>query len=140
MQYMPIEERIASSDSSDITHECKVFHIDGHPVACIIDKNQQNKHRYELFSENSDLGENLTPTVGESTELGWIMILNISIRTLDDKMDFTILPDDEFIEVLINNSEIIIVDDYKKPMFVFGLKDIDKVSQLKQKLFELRQD
>ncbi len=137
---MPIKELISDSNPMNITHECKVLHIDGHPIACVIDKNQQNKQKYKSFSGNLNLQANLDPIVGESIDFGWIMILTINLRILDDKLTFTISPDDEFIDILINNSEIVVVDDFKKPLFAFGLKDISRVIELKQKLFELRQD
>ena len=137
---MPIEQRKASSDPIDVTHQCKVLHVKGHPIACIIDEEPQNKQRYDSFSDNPNLQARLNPMVSESKDHGWIMILNLSVKSLDDKMDFTIFPDDEFIEVLINNAEITFVDGFMRGIFSIGLKDIDKVSELKQKLYELRQN
>ncbi|MGI0022652.1 MAG: hypothetical protein ACRD9Q_07310 [Nitrososphaeraceae archaeon] len=135
---MPIEKRKADTNPY-ISHNCKIFHIQGHPIACIIDDNIQNKQRYDSFSDNPNLEANLNPTVGKSNDYGWVMILNLSVRSLDDKMDFTILPDDEFIEVLINNAEINFADSSPRVFFSMGLKDIHKISEIKQKLYELRQ-
>ena len=137
---MPIEKRKANTNPIKISHKCKIVRIQGgHPIACIIDDNLQNKQRYDSFSDNPNLEVNLNPTVGESNDYGWVMILNMSVRSLDDKMDFTILPDDEFIEVLINNAEINFANSSSRVFFSMGLKDIHKVSDLKQKLYELRQ-
>ena len=125
---MPIKETPANSDHADITHPCKVYHISGHPIACIIDDNPQNKQRYDSFSENPTLQARLVPMVVETKEYGWAMILNLSVKSSSDIMDFTIFPDDEFIEVLIANAEINFCDPTPKPIFSLGLKDLDKVS------------
>ena len=137
---MSIEERAANSDHVDITHQCKVYHLGGHPIACIIEDNPQNKQRYDSFSDNPSLQERLDPMIVESKDYGWAMILKLSVQSSSDKMDFTIFPDDEFIEVLINSAEINFADHTPKPIFSMGLKDINKISELKQKLYELRQN
>lgn len=135
---MPIKEVPNNIDHVNISHQCKIYHISGHPIACIVEENMQNKQRYDSFSDNPTLQARVIPKVVETKDHGWGMIIELNVKSSTDQMDFTIFPDDEFIEVLINNAEINFTDPTPKPIFSMGLKDIDKISELKQKLYELR--
>lgn len=137
---MPIKGMPSNVDHVNISHQCKIYHISGYPLACIVEENMLNKQRYDSFSDNPTLEARVIPKVVETKDHGWSMIIELSVRSSTDQMDFTIFPDDEFIEVLINNAEINFTDPTPKPIFSMGLKDINKILELKQKLYELRQN
>lgn len=125
-------------DGIDITHQAKVFHVKGEPISCIIDQNPLNKSRYDSFNENPDLMGSLNPIVVESEDYGFVIIIQLKIKSLDDFFEYTVLPDDEFIDVLIKTGQIVFVDNQLKAVFTIGKLNINGVIELKQKLNERR--
>lgn len=92
------------------THATGVFHIKGQPIPVILDDNELNIPKYNAFmKENVEQSVKATEVYeeissGESVPRG--IIITLRMRTLNDYMEFVIIPDDEFITELVAGKRI----------------------------------
>ena len=93
------------------THKSIILHTKGMPAACIIDENPQNKSRYESIKNNSSLKASLVGFLNKDEELGLLMGFKLKIQTDDDFFEYTVYPIDEFIDTVIFEESIFIIND-----------------------------
>lgn len=100
------------------THKSAVLHTDGTPVACIIDENIQNKFRYDSLQKNSSLRAGLVGFLNKDDELGLFMGFKLKIQTDDDNFEYTVYPNDEFIDAVIFTESIAIINNQLENLFL----------------------
>ena len=100
------------------THKSTVLHTDGTPVACIIDQNTQNEPRYTSLQKNSSLRASLVGFLNKDDELGLFMGFKLKIQTDDDTFEYTVYPNDEFIDAVIFTESIAMINNKLENLFL----------------------
>ena len=109
---MPLDKMTNTEDYAP-THKSVILHIQGKPVACVID----NENNYDDVNENPSLRANLTGFLNKDEELGLLMGFQLKIKTDEQFFQFTVYPDDEFIETLIFDERIFLINEKMDPLF-----------------------
>ena len=103
------------------THKSTILHVNGTPIACIIDDDLQNKSRYNAI-EKSSLRASLVGFLNKDEELGLFMGFKLKIQTDDDYFEYTVYPDEQFIDTIIFEESIVIIN--KKLETLFSIQKI----------------
>ena len=117
---MPLE-KMPNSEEFIPTHKSTILHVNGTPVACIIDDDLQNKSRYDAI-EKSSLRASLVGFLNKDEELGLFMGFKLKIQTDDDYFEYTVYPNEQFIDTIIFEESIIIIN--KKLETLFSIQKI----------------
>lgn len=118
---MPLD-KMPNSEEFIPTHKSTILHVNETPVACIIDDNLQNKLRYITLEKNSSLRASLVGFLNKDEELGLFMGFKLKIQTDDDYFEYTVYPNEQFIDTVIFEESIIIINE--KLENLFSLKKI----------------
>ena len=103
------------------THQSVVLHSNGNPIACILDKTESNSTRYEKFSK-SNLRASISGFLNKDEELGLLFGFKLKMKTDEDFFEFTVYPNEEFVETVIFDESLCIIDE--KLNTLFYLKNI----------------
>ena len=98
------------------THKSTILHVNGTPIACIIDDDLQNKSRYDAI-EKSTLRASLVGFLNKDEELGLFMGFKLKIQTDDDYFEYTVYPNDQFIDTIIFEESIVIINQKLETLF-----------------------
>jgi hypothetical protein len=118
---MPLD-KMSNSEEFIPTHKSVILHTNGIPIACIIDNEIQNKSRYELLSHDTSLRASLIGFLNKDEELGLFMGFKLKIQTNDDFFEYTVYPNEEFIDTIIFGESISLINE--KLEHLFSLKKI----------------
>ena len=118
---MPLD-KMSNSEEFIPTHKSVILHTNGIPIACIIDNEIQNKSRYELLSNDTSLRASLIGFLNKDEELGLFMGFKLKIQTNDDFFEYTVYPNEEFIDTIIFGESISLINE--KLENLFSLKKI----------------
>jgi hypothetical protein len=118
---MPLD-KMSNSEEFIPTHKSVILHTNGIPIACIIDNEIQNKSRYELLSNDTSLRASLIGFLNKDEELGLFMGFKLKIQTNDDFFEYTVYPNEEFIDTVIFEESISLINE--KLENLFSLKKI----------------
>lgn len=97
------------------THKSTVLHKNGEPVACIVD--DLDPSLYKSLENNSSLQAALTGFLNKDEEFGLLFGFQLKIKTDDVLLLFTVYPNDEFIDAVIFNERIYIINEKLEPIF-----------------------
>ena len=111
---MPLD-KMPDPDEFLLTHHSKVLHAKGNPVACIIDN--ENNFRYALLSDDSSLKASLIGFLNKHDDLGLLMGFKLKIKTDTEFFEYTVYPDEEFIDAVILNETIHIINNSMDNLF-----------------------
>ncbi|MGY5144240.1 MAG: hypothetical protein ACW9XH_07130 [Candidatus Nitrosopumilus sp. bin_32a] len=111
---MPLD-KMPDPDEFVLTHDSKVLHAKGNPAACIIDN--QNNSRYASLSDDPSLKASLIGFLNKHDDLGLLMGLKLKIQTDAEYFEYTVYPDEEFVDAVILNESIHIVNDSMDNLF-----------------------
>jgi len=103
------------------THKSTILHVNGTPIACIIDNDLENKSRYDAI-EKSSLRASLVGFLNKDEALGLFMGFKLKIQTDDDFFEYTVYPNEQFIDTIIFEESIIIIN--KKLETLFSIQKI----------------
>jgi hypothetical protein len=117
---MPLDKMPDSAEFA-LTHNSKVLHTQGHPVACIIDENDKGI-RYDSLPNNSTLKAALTGFLNKHEDLGLLMGFQLEIQTDLEFFKYVVYPNEEFVNTVILNESITIIN--KKMETLFTLRKI----------------
>ena len=109
---MPLDKMTNTEDYAP-THKSVILHLQGKPVACVID----NENNYDDVNENPSLRASLTGFLNKDEELGLLMGFQLKIKTDEQFFQFTVYPDEEFIETLIFDERIFLINEKMDPLF-----------------------
>ena len=99
------------------THKSTILHSKGSPIACIIDKNPENMLRYNSMIDDPTLKVSLIGFLNKHEDLGLFMGFKLQIQTNNDFFEFTVYPNDEFIETVIFEEFICIINEQYDNLF-----------------------
>ena len=111
---MPLD-KMPEPDEFILTHNSKVLHAKGNPVACIIDN--QNDFRYASLPNDSSLKASLIGFLNKHDDLGLLMGFKLKIQTDTEFLEYAVYPDEEFIDTVIFDETIHIINDSMKNLF-----------------------
>ena len=112
---MPLD-KVADTEKFAHTHNSVVLHAQGMPIACIIDKNAQES-RYHSLPNNPTLKVGLTGFVNKHDDLGLLMGFKLQIQTDCDFFEYTVYPNEEFIDTVILNESVSIINEKMENLF-----------------------
>jgi hypothetical protein len=97
------------------THKSVVLHKKGDPVACIIDNTKPSV--YASLENNLSLQASIVGFLNKDDELGLLFGFQLKIKTDIVFLQFTVYPNDEFIDTLIFDERIYIINEKLEPIF-----------------------
>ncbi|MCV0409842.1 hypothetical protein [Nitrosopumilus sp.] len=103
------------------THKSVVLHVKGKPVACIID-DASNELRFKSVSKNTSLRASLIGFLNKHDDLGLLLGFKLKVQTDLENFEYTVYPNAEFIETVIFDESIFIINE--KLEHLFSLKKI----------------
>ena len=113
---MPLD-KIENTEEYVKTHESLILHIKNNPVGCIIEENNQNKSKYASIEEKSEIKASIRGFLNKHKEAGLLMGFKFKIQINDEILEYTVYPNDEFIDAIILNEMIFVIDDKMKQIF-----------------------
>ena len=113
---MPLD-KIEDTEEYAKTHESLILHIKNNPVGCIIEKNNESKSKYSLIEKKSDVKASIRGFLNKHEEAGLLMGFKFKIQINDETLEYTVYPNDEFIDAVILNEMIFVIDNQMKQIF-----------------------
>ena len=113
---MPLD-KIEDTEEYAKTHESLILHIKNNPVGCIIEKNNESKSKYSLIKKKSDVKASIRGFLNKHEEAGLLMGFKFKIQINDEILEYTVYPNDEFIDAIILNEMIFVIDNKMKQIF-----------------------
>ena len=99
------------------THESSVLHIKNNPVACILEKNNDNKLKIISFENRIGIKASLSGFLNKHDELGLVMGCKLKIKINEDIFEYTVYPIIDFIDAIIFNETIFLIDEKMNQIF-----------------------
>ncbi len=106
---MPLD-KIQDVEKYIQTHKSLILHIKGNPVACVVEKIFENKSKYNLLEKKSEIKASLSGFLNKHEEIGLLMGFKLRIQVSDQIFEYTSYPTDEFIDTVIFNEKIFLID------------------------------
>ena len=113
---MPLD-KIEDTEEYAKTHESLILHIKNNPVGCIIEKNNESKSKYSLIKKKSDVKASIRGFLNKHEDAGLLMGFKFKIQINNEILEYTAYPNDEFIDAIILNEMIFIIDNQMKQIF-----------------------
>ena len=113
---MPLD-KIEDTEEYAKTHESLILHIKNNPVGCIIEKNNENKNKYSLIEKKSDVKASIRGFLNKHEDAGLLMGFKFKIQINDETLEYTVYPNDKFIDAVILNEMIFVIDNKMKQIF-----------------------
>ena len=113
---MPLD-KIEDTEEYAKTHESLILHIKNNPVGCIIEKNNENKNKYSLIEKKSDVKASIRGFLNKHEEAGLLMGFKFKIQINDETLEYTVYPNEEFIDAVILNEMIFVIDNQMGQIF-----------------------
>ena len=111
---MPLD-KMPEPDEFVLTHNSKILHTNGNPVACIIDN--QNDSKYASLPNDPSLKARLIGFLNKHDDLGLLMGFKLKIQTDTESFEYSVYPDEEFIDTVIFDETIHIINDSMENLF-----------------------
>jgi len=111
---MPLD-KMPNSEDFVLTHNSKVLHNKGKPLACIIDN--QNDSKYASLPNDPSLRVSLIGFLNKHDDLGLLMGFKLKIQTETEFFEYTVYPDEEFTDAVIFDESIHIINDSMENLF-----------------------
>ena len=118
---MPLD-KMPDAEQYIPSHKSTVLHIKGNPVACIFDNDPKNKSRFQLMSKNDTLKASLIGFLNKHDDYGLLMGFKLKFQINSDFFEYTVYPNEEFVETVIFDESIFIINN--KLENLFSLKKI----------------
>ena len=113
---MPLD-KIENIEEYVKTHESLVLDIKNNPVGCIIEENNENKSKYSLVEKKSEVKASIRGFLNKHEDAGLLMGFKFKIQINNEILEYTSYPNEEFIEAIILNEMIFVIDNKMKQMF-----------------------
>jgi hypothetical protein len=113
---MPLD-KIEDVEKFVQTHKALILHIRDNPVACIIEDDLENISKYTLFENKSKIKASLRGFLNKHEVVGLLMGCKFKVQVDDEILEYTAYPTDEFIDAVILNEMIFLIDDKMKQIF-----------------------
>ena len=113
---MPLD-KIENIEEYVKTHESLVLHIKNNPVGCIIEENNENKSKYSLIEKKSEVKASIRGFLNKHDDVGLLMGFKFKIQINNEILEYTSYPNEEFIDAIILNEMIFVIDNKMKQVF-----------------------
>ena len=113
---MPLD-KIENIEEYVKTHESLVLHIKNNPVGCIIEENNENKSKYSLIEKKSEVKASIRGFLNKHEDVGLLMGFKFKIQINNEILEYTSYPNEEFIDAIILNEMIFVIDSKMKQIF-----------------------
>tara|TARA_B110000438_G_scaffold212405_1_gene204505 strand:- start:143 stop:559 length:417 start_codon:yes stop_codon:yes gene_type:complete len=113
---MPLD-KIQNTEEYNETHESLILHIKNNPVGCIVEENNENKSKYSLIKKDSDVKGSIKGFLNKHEDIGLFMGFKFKIQINDEILEYTSYPNDEFIDAIILNEMIFVIDNQMRQIF-----------------------
>ena len=113
---MPLD-KIENIEEYVKTHESLVLHIKNNPVGCIIEENNENKSKYSLVEKKSEVKASIRGFLNKHEDVGLLMGFKFKIQINNEILEYTSYPNEEFIDAIILNEMIFVIDNKMKQIF-----------------------
>ena len=113
---MPLD-KIENIEEYVKTHESLVLHIKNNPVGCIIEENNENKSKYSLIEKKSEVKASIRGFLNKHEDVGLLMGFKFKIQINSEILEYTSYPNEEFIDAIILNEMIFVIDSKMKQIF-----------------------
>ena len=113
---MPLD-KIENIEEYIKTHELLVLHIKNNPVGCIIEENNDNIIKYSEIGKKSDVKASIRGFLNKHEDVGLLMGFKFKIQINSETLEYTAYPNDEFIDAIILNEMIFVIDNKMKQIF-----------------------
>jgi len=113
---MPLD-KIEDTEKFIQTHKALILHIRNNPVACIVEENFENISKYTSFENKSKLKASLRGFLNKHEEIGLLMGCKFKVQINDEILEYTSYPTNEFIDAVILNEMIFLIDNQMKQIF-----------------------
>ena len=111
---MPLD-KIENIEKYIQTHRALVLHIKNNPVGCIVEEN--NKNKYLAIEKKSKVKASIRGFLNKHEDGKLLMGFKFKIQINNEILEYTSYPDHEFIDAIILNEIIFIIDNRMKQIF-----------------------
>ena len=113
---MPLD-KMPDPENFGPTHNSTILHVKGKPVACIVVENDEKETKYASLPNDPTLKASLTGFLNKHDDLGLMMGFKLKIQTDTEFLEYTAYPNDEFIDTVIFDESIFIINDKLENLF-----------------------
>ena len=113
---MPLD-KINDVEKYAQTHKSIILHIQGKPVACIIDRDKNHEFRYQSILKNNLLKASLIGFLNKHDDLGLLIGCKLIVQTDSEFFEYTVYPDEEFINAVIFDESVYIINEKLENLF-----------------------
>ncbi|MGY5149274.1 MAG: hypothetical protein ACW9W3_04350 [Candidatus Nitrosopumilus sp. bin_68KS] len=113
---MPLD-KIKDTEHYMPSHKTTILHVKGKPAACIFDDAPDNQLRFQVISKNDTLQASLIGFLNKHDDLGLLMGFKLKIKTDSDFFEYTAYPSEEFIDTVIFDESIFIINNKLENLF-----------------------
>ena len=113
---MPLD-KIEDTEEYAKTHESLILHIKNNPMGCIVEENNQNKSKYSSIEKKTDVKASIRGFLNKHEDIGLLMGVKFKIQINDETLEYTVYPNNEFIDAVILNEMIFIIDNKMGQIF-----------------------
>ena len=109
---MPLD-KMSNTEDFVPTHKSVILHLQGKPVACVID----TQNNYDGIHTDPSLRANLTGFLNKDEEIGLLFGFKLIISSEEKSFEYTVYPNDQLIDTLIFNEIICIINSEMDQLF-----------------------
>ena len=113
---MPLD-KIENTEEYIQTHKALVLHIKNNPVGCIIEDDDENKSKYSIIEKKSEIKASIRGFLNKHDDEKLFMGFKFKIQINNEILEYTSYPNNEFIDAIILNEMIFVIDDKMKQIF-----------------------
>ena len=113
---MPLD-KIDDTEKYVQTHKSLILHIKNNPVGCIIEENNENKSKYSIIEKKSEIKASIRGFLNKYDDEKLIMGFKFKIQINNEILEYTVYPNNEFIDAIIVTEMVFIIDNKTKQIF-----------------------
>jgi len=113
---MPLD-KINDTEKYAQTHKSLILHIKNNPVGCIIEENNENENKYSKIEKKSEIKASIRGFLNKHDDEGLLMGFKFKIQINNEILEYTSYPNNEFIDAVILNEVIFIIDNKMRQIF-----------------------
>jgi len=113
---MPLD-KIENTEEYIQTHKALVLHIKNNPVGCIIEDDDENKSKYSIIEKKSEIKASIRGFLNKHDDEKLFMGFKFKIQINNEILEYTSYPNNEFIDAVILNEMIFVIDNQMKQIF-----------------------
>jgi hypothetical protein len=113
---MPLD-KIENIEEYVKTHESLVLHIKNNPVGCIVEENEKKISKYLQMEKKLEMKASIRGFLNKHEDAGLLMGFKFKIQINNEILEYTSYPNEDFIDAIILNEMIFVIDKKMKQIF-----------------------